>query len=259
MAVKTRNELKKYFSNGNVVREQYFSHLIDSTVNKADDRMHQSPDEGLNLIPSGAGNRFISFFRKSCAIAKNLPFFFIEMVTSRNPAIKNLSFSTIGADGKPVRVLSVLSIFSKKTLRSTNRVGVNTVSPAYTLDVNGTLATKCRAGTYKDLKIDPASVLADGEWYSILTGQTGFRCYEISASVESKEGCSALTGKILFVNGDYDSNILTVPKRGKLSTPDYRLELRWRKKNVGYDLQIRTHAGLRDKSVIKYNLTRIMI
>ncbi|MGB3469127.1 MAG: hypothetical protein WBA74_27825, partial [Cyclobacteriaceae bacterium] len=257
MAVKTRNELKNYFRSGNVAKEQYFSHLIDSSVNKADDDIGKGMESGIDLLPSKVGNRFISFFRKSCNITRKLPIFFIELVAGQPIGVETISFTASNPNGKTGRILNLVNLFNKSTKRFSRRVGINTVAPAYTLDVNGVLAAKGVAGTYMDRSIDPSTVIADGEWYSIVTAQNGFRCFEISATMVSSDGHSALTGKTLFVNGEHEDDLLTFPKSGLMGKDKHHLEIRWRKKAKGYDLQIRTHQSVDGKPPIKYKLTRI--
>lgn len=261
MAVKTRNELKDYFKNGNVVKEQYFTHLIDSTLNQAEDNLQNNPKYGLSLTPSRIGDKFISFFKKTCTVAKAVPLFFFELLDNGANGKNSMALSAVpDASSKAIRrILSLITILDQSRKRFTSRVGINNSNPEYTLDVNGTIGTKCLTGTFKDSLIDAGKVIADSEWYSIVTSQKGFKCFEVSAIVSSVADKSAIVGKTLFADGEWENNLLSIPEPRVIFPHRNQLELRWEKKSNGYDLQIRTNSKLKGKPAIQYKLTKILL
>ena len=259
MAIKTRAELKKYFKNGNVIKEQYFTNLIDSTLNQAEDNLENSNANGLMLKPSKTGNRFISFFNKVCNSSKAIPIFFVEMISGgKGKNIISFSASPEGYPDVVRRIFSIATIFDKVNKRFTSRLGVNTSNPEYTLDVNGTIGVRSISGNFKDAAVKPASVIADGHWHTIIKGQKGFKCFEISASVAHGNTKIALHGKTLFADGEHDDQLLSVPSDGLIFSRNH-LDIRWFKNGGGYDLKIRTRNRLGSKPVINYKLTKILI
>ena len=58
-------------------------------------------------------------------------------------------------------------------------VGINTLDPKYTFDVNGTVGMKSRVGTHAI-----GSVPGDGNWHSILSNLDGVNGYEITAYIK---------------------------------------------------------------------------
>lgn len=259
MAIKTRAELKEYFKNGNVIKEQYFTNLIDSTLNQAEDNLENNNANGLMLKPSKTGNKFVSFFNKVCNSSKAIPIFFIEML-SGGKGKNTISFSA-SPEGYPDvvrRIFSITTIFDKANKRFAGKLGVNTSNPEYTLDVNGTIGVKCISGNFTDATIKPASVKADGHWHSIVKGQKGFKCFEIAASVSHGNTKLAIYGKTLFIDGESEDHLLSVPADRMFFSKNH-LDIKWFKNSGGYDLKIRTRDKISGTPVINYKLTKILI
>lgn len=259
MAIKTRAQLKEYFKNGNVIKEQYFTNLIDSTLNQAEDNLENSHANGLMLKPSKTGNKFISFFKNVCNSSKAFPIFFMEMLSeAKGKNVLSFSASPEGFPNVIRRILSISTVFDKANKRFSSMLGVNTANPEYTLDVNGTIGVKCISGNFKDATIKPGSVVADGNWHAIVKGQKGFKCFEVSASVSYGKTKLALHGKTLFIDGENENQLLSVPDDRLLFTKNH-LDLKWFKNGNGYDLKIRTRNKLDSKLVINYKLTKILV
>ena len=63
MPLQNRNTLKSFFRKGQLPQETHFKDLVDSMVNKVDDGMTKTIDDGLMLSPIGTSTKLISFFK----------------------------------------------------------------------------------------------------------------------------------------------------------------------------------------------------
>ena len=62
MPIQNRKSLKGYFKKGQLPTEGHFHDLIDSSINKVDDGMSKTMEDGLMLAPIGESRKLISFF-----------------------------------------------------------------------------------------------------------------------------------------------------------------------------------------------------
>jgi len=175
-----RKQLKAYFKKGNLPEESAFEKLIDSTFNKADDKLDINED-GLMIYPSDNGKeKLLSFFEdKDDAEAM-----WVMSISKKETG--GIYFRKIGKsdleryeqqddDQPPVLFLQ----------KSGGKIGVGTDSPNSKLDVKGIVASEGRAGNYIEGELD-----ADGEWHNVFgtAGLYGCNAYEIMAYVEGDKG-----------------------------------------------------------------------
>src|SRR5215204_5404119 len=120
MSLQNRNSLKTFFKKGQLPSEGNFFDLIDSMINKVDDGMSKTLDDGLKLSPIGGSDKLISFYK---SIEEKSPAWSLNI----NQGDQNLNFNNHVGD-------SIL------TLSNAGKVGVNNNNPEMELDVNGSVA-----------------------------------------------------------------------------------------------------------------------
>jgi hypothetical protein len=69
MSLQNRETLKSYFKKGQLPSEGNFNDLIDSLINKIDDGMSKTVDEGLMLSPIGESKKLLSLYRQKPHLA----------------------------------------------------------------------------------------------------------------------------------------------------------------------------------------------
>lgn len=241
MALLTRNTLKNFFKSGSSPTEVNFSDLIDSTMNKVDDGIGKSQEDGMIFAPQGKSRRLISFF---------------EHIKNRNPLF-SISFS----DDNLTKGISFDD--SKKEsclfLKDGTHVGIGTKMPQHTLDVKGFIGMKGRVGTYVQ-----GAIPADREWHNIIENLDGCQAFEVMAKAAGRKG----RGKYAMVHAVALSTFGISNNKIRKTTANYgpfwhRIQLRWKSdSHYSYHLQIRTrsHYGLDDNErpyMIQYHITNL--
>jgi hypothetical protein len=229
MAIQNRESLKEYFKKGQLPSEGHFHDLIDSSINKVDDGMSKTMEDGLMLAPIGESRKLISFFKniedKSSAW---------RMEVDENDA--DLRFTNKIGD-------SILTVSEE------GRVGVNNESPQANFDVNGNMAMSGRQGNaYK------GKVPADGKWHQIITELNGCRMFEIFAGVGKKK-----TGKYALMHAiaisTYGKSKNKIKKtQGRYGIRGNKIKLRWTGTTYKFNLEIKTKANYGDNVAICYNI-----
>ncbi|HKJ40507.1 MAG TPA: hypothetical protein VKA27_00385 [Sunxiuqinia sp.] len=175
-----RKQLKAFFKKGSLPEESAFEKLIDSTFNKADDRLDIN-EEGLMIYPSDNGKEKLLSFFEDKDDAEAMWAMFISKKENGG-----IYFSKIGQSDfdnyEPKDEDQAPVLFLQK---SGGRIGVGTDSPNNKLDVRGIVASEGRAGNYAEGVLD-----ADGEWHNVFQSENLYGCnaYEIMAYVEGDKG-----------------------------------------------------------------------
>jgi hypothetical protein len=254
MPAQGRDQLKKYFRNGNLAREEYFIDLIDSSVNKVSDQITVSDQGGLNVIASVTGRKFLSLFKSKANEQQQKPPSFTVQYQEDKSNNESLLFSTPLANGASQSLFTI-----KKESTATGiagKIGVNTAQPRTELDVNGAVAMKSRVGTFNDATVNYAAIKADGKWYKLVSRLKGPSAFEVIAAVNSKSNGYAMHYTVAM-------NIPGRKARIKPIQEVYncwwrRLQLRWTKENDGsYSLDIRTAWRYKDTPQIQVRMTRL--
>lgn len=222
MAIRDKRTLKAFFKKGARPTEGNFSDLIDSMYNKLDDDILSSEEEET------ASNT--SHFAKIINEKEN-GLSFINMITN-DPVI---SFKPDG------------------------HVGIGIVAPLYKLHVQGTIAAESRVGTYRDAKVAPEKVLANGKWQKIITGLDGLNAFEIVASakgVKGKGNYALLHATALSAYGNSKSSINQHSARYKGCFAN--IELKWTGKLNSYNLEIRTTYDFGPGVKINFSITQLI-
>lgn len=242
MAIKNRETLKNYFKKGGVATEKHFIDLVESSMNLIDDGISMSTKTGLKINPIGASSRLMSFFKKN---SQKEPEFTIDL----NKNGEGLSYQ--GDSDK-----SILK------LNKEGKVGVNTNSPEYELDVNGTIGIKNRVGTYKKGSVD-----ANGKWQTIVSSLDGIMAFEIVAKISGKikSGNYCIAHAIAlstFGGKSSKSNIKT--NNAYFGSYKNKVKLQWTGDLHNYQLQIKSlkdwgiNNETKESFKINFNITSLL-
>ena len=243
-----RDSLKQLFSKGKFPTENHFAHLIDSTVNRMEDGLGKSADDGLQLAPRGEAGQVLSVYER---MDKPLPDWQIKLL--KTSGARGLSFDKVGTD-----VDNEPSSKSRLFMSDEGNIGVGTTAPRLPLHVAATVGTQARVGTRAY-----GLVPGDGEWHDILPGLTGVQAFEVVARIDGPVG----RGKYAITTATAVSAFGGKSARNRIrQTRAYygwfwnRIELRWHGELYNYALQVRTrnHYGFDDAgnlSFIKFHVT----
>ncbi len=242
MALINRQTLKNYFKKGGFATEKHFVDLIDSSLNVVDDGISIQRDHGLRISPIGFSTKLISFFKKS---TQKSPEFSFELDQANAPGL-----SVQGDNDK-----SIIKV------KKEGLVGINTLDPKYTFDVNGTVGMRSRVGTHAI-----GSVPGDGSWHSILSNLDGVNGYEVTANIKGKLG----SGRYSIAHAIALSTFGGRSSRNKIKTTVasygsffYKISFRWYGDVHNYELQAKTsrHFGIDEKTgtpfPISFNIVKL--
>lgn len=241
MSIRDRKTLKSLFKNGSLPTESNFEDIIDSSINKIDDGLSKSMEDGLMLSPIGDAKKVLSIFYK---ITDSEPEWSINLEEKKVKESLNrqLSFTHEGLK-KPLL-----------TLTNEGKVGINNDQPQTTLDVDGFVGSKGRLGTAAEKSTAPA----DGKWHTIVGGLNHCNVFEVIARTGiHKSGKHALIHAIASsAYGNSHHRIKRLNTRFSLWRP-IKIKLRWVGTTYNYALQIRTTQNLGKGVKIKYFITQL--
>lgn len=232
MSLQNRNSLKTFFKKGQLPSEGNFFDLIDSMINKVDDGMSKTMEDGLMLSPIGGSQKLVSFYK---SIEEKSPAWSIEI----NQSDGNLNFNNHVGD-------------SIMTLTNEGKVGINNNNPSFELDINGSVAMSGRIGNaYK------GKVLADGNWHPILTDLNGCHAFEIVAGIgKKKTGRYALIHAFALSAYGKSKNKIDL-RQAYYGVRSNRIELRWTGTTYSYNLEIRTRNTYDGEFYIQYFISKL--
>ncbi len=272
-----RDDLKKFFRNGQMPSENHFGYLIDSMINKQDDGFIHDDDDGL-ILASSLRKRFVTLNNKSTEDTR--PFFSIGADDKDEQDNQSLRFTSLAA---PTPAAATQSFFlhskdnagaGKKAnsnyrvdvsdfvaaqaapqnffLHSNGNMGVGKKSDKnYRVDVSGFVAAQGRVGTYVQ-----GNVPANGKWQDITPDLDNCSAFEVVARTGKKTSgrfailhAIALSafgrsrGRIRKTSAHYGSFWNRITLRWKSDgTHNYRLQIKTRR-NYGGDVQIFFKVG----------------
>jgi hypothetical protein len=221
MAKQSRNVLKNFFKNGNLLSQSEFSDLIDSSWNINDDGMNRTNEEGLQLGPVGASQKIISFYKNN--IDENPQW---QLAIDFNQS-NGLSFVRPGKEHKPALFLG-----------NNGKMGIETIKPMAKLHVEGSVASESRVGVYKVGKVK-----ADAEWHTILSDLKDCTVFEIVAQAKGNIGDGNYTmAHAVAINANQGKNGKIKVIKSSFRWFDIRDKIlfRWQGEPTNYSLQIRT-------------------
>jgi hypothetical protein len=232
MSLQNRETLKSYFKKGQLPSEGNFNDLIDSLINKIDDGMSKTVDEGLMLSPIGESKKLLSLYR---GIEDKNPIWRIEVEDNNS----NLCYTNKLGD-------TVLAI------DDSGKAGINTALPETELDVKGVVSMSGRTGNaYK------GKVPADGQWHIIAESLNGCQMFEIIAGVgKKKTGKYAMAHAIAISTYGASKNRIKVT-RGRYGIWNNRINFKWTGTTYNFNLEIRTRVNYGDNISICYNIQKL--
>lgn len=240
-----REELKKYFRNGNIPSENHFGFLIDSVINKQDDGITKDEVHGLHIFKPELSKRLITFFN---SIDEVEPFFLIEKDDKGIPCLKFVPYSDPANTG--VDQGDESSFF----FHDEGRLGIGKRSePNHKLDVKGFVAMEGRMGTYKK-----GSVPADGAWHTVVRDLDNCQAFEVVARAGDRG-----KGKFAMLHAIALSTYGRSKSRIRKTSAHYgffwnKLKLRWKGDSTHkYHLQLRANSNYGDDVKIFYSITKL--
>jgi hypothetical protein len=234
MAITSRIDLKKSFEKGAVPTQQDFSNLIDSMIHKQEDGLI-SEDNGLRLSPTGSDKRLLSFFD---SLNNFKPTWTIEQYP-KNSSEFGLNIADQEGD-------------SKLFIRYDGHVGIGTLNPSTTLEVNGNISSQGRRGTYMT-----GQVPGDSNWYAITPKLNQCHAFEIIAKI-NKPGRGLHAMLHAFALSTFKGAKSTINKsHAYYSSFRDKIDLRWGGANFSYYLEIRTKRNYGEGNMISYYITNL--
>lgn len=245
-----RESLKGLFKKGKFPSEQSFTHLIDSSINKLDDGISKTPDDGLQLAPQGSFDRVLSVFER---MDQDQPAWQLKFLRDANA--KGLSFDKVEKDENNEPISE-----SRFFLADDGRIGIKTTDPFTPFHIKTTAGIQSRIGTHCYGKVP-----GDGEWHTIIGGLTGVQCLEVVARIDGPFG----HGKYAITHAVALSSFGGKHARNRIKqTRSYygwfwnRIELKWEGEIKNYALKVRTrqHYGKQEdgsSSMIRLHVTNL--
>jgi hypothetical protein len=239
---RSREDLKKYFRNGEIPSEDHFCTLIDSMINKQDDGFSKDEDNGMIIASTVNTGRFLTLFKN---IDDLDPFFVLEKDEKENASLK----------------LSPVQSNDQKDddghcffFHATGNVGLGKRSEEqFRLDVKGFVAMEGRAGSYRQ-----GNVPADGQWHTIVANLDNCQALEIVGRTGKKTG-----GRFAIVHAIALTAYGKSRNRIRRTGAHYgffwnRIRLRWKSTSTHhYELQMRTGSNYGKEVDIYYNITKL--
>lgn len=226
-----RASLKSLFSKGKFPSENHFAHLIDSTVNKMEDGIGKSAEEGLQLSPQGEADPVLSIYER---MDVERPSWQLKLL--RDNDARGLSFEKLGKDEFNQETSS-----SRLFLSNEGNIGVNTTQPLSDLHVNGTLGHNARIGT-----LVMGEVEGDGKWHTVIGGLSGPQAFEAVARIDGPTGKAkyAFTHAIaLSTYGGRRSRWKIKQTRAYYGWFWNRIDFKWDGDTFAYALKVRTRQN----------------
>lgn len=232
MSLQNRETLKAYFKKGQLPTEGNFHDLIDSLINKVDDGMTKTVEDGLMLSPIGDSKKLISFYK---SIEDKSPEWRIE-IDDENA---NLCFTNRFGD-------------TTGTFNESGKLGIKQPNPQTELDVNGIGAFNGRIGNaYK------GKVPANGQWHKIVEGVNGCHMLEVVAGTgKKKTGNYALLHAIAMSTYGKSKNKIK-RTRARYGIWANRIEIKWTGKVYDFNLEIRTRSNYGENIALCYHVQNL--
>jgi hypothetical protein len=237
-----REELKKYFKNGNIPTETHFAYLIDSVIVKQDDGISKDENNGYIISPLGASSRLITFYNGMDQLE---PFFYVDRDNYQSSSLR----FTSGNAGFNEKNKEELSTF----LHQDGRLGIGKrCSEDLKTEINGFAGMEGRKGTYRQ-----GSIPADGKWHKIVEGLDNCQGFEVMART-GKKG----SGKFSIMHAIALSAF--GKSKGRIrKTRSYfgffwnKLDIRWGGTTHNYWLELRTNRNYGAGVNIFYNVGKL--
>ncbi len=216
MAIRSRQILKDFFSDGKRPSQEEFRDLIDSAVNILDDGYSKDAKDGLKLAPKNDSNTLLSMCTKSGAP----PSWIFTINDAEDLLIERNTQGHTHDGSEGDREPSILLNAPKTTV-----IG--------DIEIRG-----IKKGTSVTPEFAP---VADGKWHDITGDLYGMYAMEIMASVCGKKGSGEYAVLMAWATNCYGSHNRIRRLQSHFGFFGHKLKLRWKKgKNQACRLQIKT-------------------
>jgi len=166
-----RQRLLAYFRNGKIPTEEHYSDLINSMVHKDDDGFSKDKKNGLKIYSDDSSNNLVSFYKDINSID---PFYIISKDKTDPDCLKLQAFHESES--------AVEDQSSAIFFHTNGKLGVGkTCDDQYKAEIDGFVGMQGRIGTFKS-----GSVLADGNWQTIIPNLKNGQAFEIVARAGKK-------------------------------------------------------------------------
>lgn len=233
-----RQSLKAFFGQGARPKESHFAVLIDSMVNKLEDGISKTPEDGLILSSEGkTSDRVLSFYDR---IDDELPQWSLELDKTASNGLSLVAPREEAAAHTAIH------------FQKSGNVGIGTRQPRTTVEVDGTLGVDTRIGTHK-----LATVPADGRWHDVLTNLEACVALEIVAFV-GKAG----TRKYALLHAHAMSTFGRSHHKIRKTQAYYgwcwnKIAIRFTRSTHQYSLQLKTRSNYGPGQKICFHITNL--
>ncbi len=233
-----RLSLKALFRAGARPKESNFSSFIDSMINKIDDGISKTKEDGLILSPEGKeSDRVLSVFE---SVEDELPQWSLTLNQEEDKGLSIIA---------PVTQTEATNVIH---FQKTGAIGIGTKKPRTTLEVDGILGTDSRVGTYK-----LATVPADGRWHDVLTNLDGCVAFEVVAQVGKEKA-----GKYALLHAHAISTFGKSHHRIRRTQAHYgwfwnKIAIRFTGSTYNYKLQLKTRSNYGGSQDIRFHIVRL--
>lgn len=237
-----REELKKYFRNGQIPTETHFAYLIDSVIVQQDDGISKDEENGYIISPLGSSNRLITFYK---SMDQMEPFFYVDRDNHQSPSLR----FTSGISEPDESERDDTSTF----LHQDGSVGFGKrCTQGLKAEFNGFVGMEGRKGTYKH-----GYVPADGKWHKVAEGLDNCQAFEVMARTGKKRSgkFSIMHAIALSAFGKSSSSIRKT--RAYYGFFWNKLNLRWSGTTHNYNLELRANRNYGKGVNIYYNITKL--
>jgi hypothetical protein len=237
-----REELKKYFRNGQIPTETHFAYLIDSVIVQQDDGVSKDEENGYIITPLGSSSRLMTFYK---GMDRREPFFYVDRDINQSSSLRFTS-GTAASDEKKRDDASTF-------LHQDGSVGFGTrCDPDLKAEFKGFVGMEGRKGTYRH-----GSVPADGQWHKVAEGLDNCQAFEVMARTGKKRSgkFSIMHAIALSAFGKSSSSIRKT--RAYYGFFWNKLNLRWTGTTHNFSLELRANRNYGKGVNIYYNITKL--
>lgn len=261
MPKRNRSTLKNYFRQGAMPSSEHFADLIDSGVNQVEEGFSKQPNHGLQLTALDR-QHLLSFYQRN---DPDTPIWSIRFGQQQN--CLQIIAESQGDTDEPELKLPQDQPQATLTMTRDGKIGVQDEQPEYTLDINGTIASRGRFGS----QLIEDEIPADGQWHDLTPELEGCQMFEIVAGVGIRgTGHYALLHAIAintcspshWWNWLWHHKNPIHTQQGFYRSGADKIKLRWKQSPQQgrirpYVLQIRSNTRYQEPRIIRYHITQL--
>ncbi|MDO7883973.1 hypothetical protein [Hymenobacter cheonanensis] len=266
-SLKSRKTLKSYFVSGSLPTQQNFADLIESMVNRLDDKAElppqreplPGPNPGGDEPPANQPTDSVALYQQVPRATS--PNWLVGLETGVQPPGLDISEGvepTTAADLAAAATPGSRPGISRLHLQVGGNVGIGTTAPTAQLEVNGFVASQGRRGTYADAQCPGTEVPADGQWHPILRGLDGLHAFEIVAAAYGPAGRGRYALTQATALSAYGKSQSRVYRRDAWFWGWFqKIQFRWTGALHDYGLDMRTASSFGPDARIVYHITHL--